>query len=66
MPAQMGPGFLYQLDHSNPLGVGRLFWLPTVLGSLLLAGVVGTALAVLVFRRFERIRRGPRDGPALK
>ncbi len=66
MPAQIGPGFLYQLDHSNPLGVSRLFWLPTDLGSLLLAGVVGTALTVLVFRRFERIRRGARDGPALK
>lgn len=45
------PGFLVQLAHGNPLMVSRLLWLPTALGTLALAMVIGSALALLQRRR---------------
>lgn len=46
-PFEVGPGYMIQLAHGNPLMVSRLLWLPTGLGSLALAAVVGSTLALL-------------------
>ncbi len=58
-----GPGFVVQLFHGFYLMLTSLLWVPTAVGLLVCAAVVGALLAVLRFRGPPVQPRTSRSGP---